>query len=128
MRLIFVDESWEDYLFWQKTDKKMIKKLLLGAAILGIATPSFAQTQNPPTISVAVANVSSNIACRNKIRAKYFELGATRMADANSNTQWATINGMSALVWCRDTQAVINTAGSNYNSVYELRDEIFKIF
>jgi len=22
MKLIFVDESWEDYLFWQKADKK----------------------------------------------------------------------------------------------------------
>ena len=106
----------------------MIKKLLLGAAILGTATPSLAQTQAPPTISVAVANISSNIACRNKTRAKYFELGATRMADPNSNTQWATINGMSALVWCRETQAVINTAGFDSNSVYELRDEILKVF
>ena len=26
MRLTFVDESWEDYLFWQKNDKKMLKK------------------------------------------------------------------------------------------------------
>lgn len=27
MRLIFVDESWEDYLYWQKTDKKIAKKI-----------------------------------------------------------------------------------------------------
>lgn len=27
MRLIFVDESWEDYLYWQKNDKKMLKKI-----------------------------------------------------------------------------------------------------
>ena len=27
MKLIFVDESWEDYLYWQKTDKKMVKKI-----------------------------------------------------------------------------------------------------
>jgi toxin YoeB len=27
MKLIFVDESWEDYLYWQKTDKKMMKKI-----------------------------------------------------------------------------------------------------
>ena len=106
----------------------MIKKLLLGAAILGTATPSFAQTQTAPIISVAVVNISSNIACRNKTRAKYFELGGTRMAEPNSNTQWATINGISALVWCRETQAVINTAGYDSNSVYELRDEIMKAF
>ncbi len=27
MKLVFVDESWEDYLFWQKTDKKKLKRL-----------------------------------------------------------------------------------------------------
>lgn len=27
MKYIFVDESWEDYLYWQKTDKKMVKRI-----------------------------------------------------------------------------------------------------
>lgn len=27
MKYIFVDESWEDYLYWQKTDKKMLSKI-----------------------------------------------------------------------------------------------------
>jgi toxin YoeB len=27
MRFVFVDESWEDYLYWQKTDKKMLAKI-----------------------------------------------------------------------------------------------------
>lgn len=27
MKYIFVDESWEDYLYWQKTDKKTLKKI-----------------------------------------------------------------------------------------------------
>ena len=27
MRLVFVDESWEDYLYWQKNDKKILKKV-----------------------------------------------------------------------------------------------------
>ena len=27
MKLCFVDESWEDYLYWQKTDKKMLSKI-----------------------------------------------------------------------------------------------------
>lgn len=27
MKYIFVDESWEDYLYWQATDKKMLKKI-----------------------------------------------------------------------------------------------------
>ncbi len=27
MKYIFVDESWEDYLYWQKTDIKILKKI-----------------------------------------------------------------------------------------------------
>ena len=27
MRYIFVDESWEDYLYWQKANKKILKKI-----------------------------------------------------------------------------------------------------
>jgi len=29
MRYIFVDESWEDYLYWQKTDRKILKRINL---------------------------------------------------------------------------------------------------
>lgn len=29
MKYIFVDESWEDYLYWQKIDKKMLKRINL---------------------------------------------------------------------------------------------------
>jgi len=27
MKYIFVDESWEDYLYWQKNDKKILSKI-----------------------------------------------------------------------------------------------------
>jgi toxin YoeB len=27
MKYVFVDESWEDYLYWQKTDKKLVAKI-----------------------------------------------------------------------------------------------------
>ena len=27
MKYVFVDESWEDYLYWQKTDNKILKKI-----------------------------------------------------------------------------------------------------
>ena len=27
MKFVFVDESWEDYFYWQKTDKKKLKKI-----------------------------------------------------------------------------------------------------
>lgn len=27
MKYIFVDESWEDYIYWQETNKKYVKKI-----------------------------------------------------------------------------------------------------
>ena len=27
MKYIFVDESWEDYLYWQKNDKNILKRI-----------------------------------------------------------------------------------------------------
>ena len=27
MKYVFVDESWEDYLYWQKNDKKILSKI-----------------------------------------------------------------------------------------------------
>ena len=27
MKLIFSDNAWEDYLFWQKTDKKILRRI-----------------------------------------------------------------------------------------------------
>lgn len=27
MKYTFVDESWDDYLYWQKTDKKKLKRI-----------------------------------------------------------------------------------------------------
>lgn len=27
MKYIFADESWEDYLYWQKNDKKKVKRI-----------------------------------------------------------------------------------------------------
>lgn len=27
MKITFVDESWQDYLYWQKIDKKMLKRI-----------------------------------------------------------------------------------------------------
>ena len=29
MKLIFAEQAWEDYLYWQKTDKKMVKRINL---------------------------------------------------------------------------------------------------
>ncbi|MBB5188252.1 MULTISPECIES: Txe/YoeB family addiction module toxin [Zhongshania] len=27
MKLIFAEKAWEDYLYWQKTDKQMLKRI-----------------------------------------------------------------------------------------------------
>jgi toxin YoeB len=27
MKYVFVEESWEDYMFWQKTDKNVLKRI-----------------------------------------------------------------------------------------------------
>lgn len=27
MKFVFVDESWEDYLYWQQNDKKILKRI-----------------------------------------------------------------------------------------------------
>ena len=27
MKIIFLDQAWEDYLYWQSTDKSMLKKV-----------------------------------------------------------------------------------------------------
>ena len=104
----------------------MIKQLVLGMAILGVASPSFAQSV--PTFATSVVNISSNVACRNKARSKYFELSATNMSDPNNNSQWATINGMRTSVWCRETQAFITVAGFDVNAIVELRDELQKAY
>jgi len=27
MKILFAENAWEDYLYWQKTDKKMVKRI-----------------------------------------------------------------------------------------------------
>jgi toxin YoeB len=27
VKYVFVDESWEDYVYWQETDKKMVRRI-----------------------------------------------------------------------------------------------------
>jgi len=45
MKYVFVDESWEDYLYWQETDKKMLRRIndllkdISGSPFRGIGKP-----------------------------------------------------------------------------------------
>ncbi len=45
MKLVFVDESWEDYLYWQKTDKRIL--LRINELIRDIARTPFTGKGNP---------------------------------------------------------------------------------
>ena len=128
----------------------MIKSILTAATIALTAAPVFADTAQspksntppaatfgfvssagsdvPPAMALNTVNITSNISCRAKARSKYFELGARDMSKDDSNAQWGTVGTMQAVVWCRDTQAIIAVAGSNQSSAVELRDEIVKAF
>ncbi|MED7789635.1 Txe/YoeB family addiction module toxin [Francisella sp. 19X1-34] len=45
MKILFTDEAWEEYLYWQKYDKKIIKKI--NALIKEIKRTPFEGTGNP---------------------------------------------------------------------------------
>ena len=92
------------------------------SALMGMGVSSV------PSLTASVVNISNNISCRSKARAKYFELGARDMSNSEDNGQWGTVGNMQALVWCRDTQAIIVVGGQSTNSINELRDEIKKAF
>jgi hypothetical protein len=89
---------------------------------------SVAASEVVPSMALSAVNIANNISCRSRARAKYFELGARDMSNDTSNAQWAIVGNMQAVVWCRDIQAVIAVAGSNYSAVAELRDELQKVF
>lgn len=53
MKLIFVEESWEDYLFWQKTDKKKLKRI--NDLIKAIAREPFEGVGKPESLKYKYA-------------------------------------------------------------------------
>ena len=95
---------------------------------LGVVGSFSGGGNTPPALSLYAVNINNNIACRSKARSKYFELGARDMSSENLNAQWGTVGSMQAVVWCRDSQAIIGVAGASYDAVKELRDEIAKAF
>jgi hypothetical protein len=98
------------------------------SGLFGALSSSSGGSAVPPAMALSAVDVTTNIACRSKARAKYFELGARDMSKDDSNSQWGTVGSMQALVWCRGTQAIVAVAGSDYGSVGELRDELKKAF
>lgn len=45
MRIVFLDVAWEDYLYWQQTDKKMLRRI--NALIKEIERAPFEGTGKP---------------------------------------------------------------------------------
>ena len=45
MKYIFVDESWEDYLYWQKNNKRMLNKI--NQLLKDISRTSFSELGKP---------------------------------------------------------------------------------
>ena len=81
-----------------------------------------------PAIAFNEKAVANNIACRNAARSKFFELGARSMSSSSSNYQWGIVGSMNSGVLCRENRAIIIAAGSDYEAVKELRDELSKAF
>lgn len=53
MRLIFSENGWEDYLYWQKTDKKTVNRI--NALIKEIQRDPFAGTGKPEPLKYGLA-------------------------------------------------------------------------
>jgi toxin YoeB len=53
MKYVFVDESWEDYLYWQKTDKKKLQRI--NELLKDIARQPFAGIGKPEPLKHQLA-------------------------------------------------------------------------
>ena len=98
------------------------------SAPFGGATSALGSYDGPPSMALSVVATPNAITCRQRARAKYFELGATDMSKDTENAQWGTFGNLQALVWCRGTEAVIAVAGRSFNAAAEVKDELKKAF
>lgn len=53
MRLIFSEHAWEDYLYWQKTDKKLVQRI--NSLVKEIARDPFSGTGKPEPLKHALS-------------------------------------------------------------------------
>jgi toxin YoeB len=53
MKLIFSDEAWDDYLYWQKNDKQMVERI--NKLIKEIAREPFSGIGKPEALKHALA-------------------------------------------------------------------------
>lgn len=98
------------------------------ASVGGMVFGQGLSVNDPPSLGLAQKAVDNNITCRTKARSKFLEMGARDLSPSDSNSQWATISNMRAVVWCRGDQVVIGVSGHSYNSVNELRDVLYAAY
>jgi len=53
MKLIFAEQAWEDYLYWQKTDKKLLERI--NTLIKDIVRSPFAGIGKPEPLKNALS-------------------------------------------------------------------------
>ncbi len=53
MKLVFADEAWDDYLYWQKQDRKMVERI--NKLIRDIQREPFAGVGKPEPLKHALA-------------------------------------------------------------------------
>lgn len=53
MKLIFAEKAWDDYLYWQKTDKKLLKRINM--LIKNIQTEPFEGIGKPEPLKHALS-------------------------------------------------------------------------
>lgn len=53
MRLIFSEPAWEDYLYWQKTDKKLVQRI--NGLVKEITRDPFSGTGKPEPLKHALS-------------------------------------------------------------------------
>lgn len=53
MKLVFAEQAWEDYLHWQETDRKLLKRI--NALIKEMTRTPFAGTGKPEALKHALA-------------------------------------------------------------------------
>ena len=53
MKLVFSEQAWEDYLYWQKTDKKTVKRI--NALIKDVACDPFEGIGKPEPLRHALS-------------------------------------------------------------------------
>ena len=71
MKLVFADEAWDDYLYWQKQDKRMVERI--NKLIREIQREPFAGVGKPEMLKHALSGFWSRRITEEPPRVRQFE-------------------------------------------------------